>query len=78
LQFDLGVRGIYKEKIWLGVAYRHLDAVSAMIGYTFQENLTFAYSYDMAITDIRKYSSGSHELMIGIKFHKTPEPKQKP
>ena len=74
-QFDLGVRGIYKDKIWLGAAFRYLDAVSVMVGYTMQENITFAYSYDFTTTNIKKYSTGTHELMIGIKFHKTPESK---
>ncbi len=72
LQFDIGVRGIYKDKFWLGAAFRYLDAVSAMVGYTMQENITFAYSYDFTTTNIKKYSTGSHELMIGIKFHKQP------
>jgi type IX secretion system PorP/SprF family membrane protein len=75
LQFDLGVRAIYKEKMWLGAAFRYLDAVSAMVGYTMQENITFAYSYDFSTTNIKKYSTGTHELMIGIKFHKVPEPR---
>jgi type IX secretion system PorP/SprF family membrane protein len=75
VQFDLGLRAIYKDKIWIGGAFRYLDAVSAMIGFTMQENLTFAYSYDFSMTDIKKYSTGTHELMIGIKFHKTPEGK---
>ncbi|MCE9537774.1 MAG: type IX secretion system membrane protein PorP/SprF [Bacteroidetes bacterium] len=70
VQFDLGVRAIYREKIWLGAAYRNLDAVSAMVGYTMQENLTFAYSYDFTTSNIRKYSTGTHEFMIGIKFYK--------
>ncbi len=70
LQFDLGVRAIYKDKIWIGGAFRYLDAISAMIGYTMQENITFAYSYDFTTTNIKKYSTGTHELMIGIKFHK--------
>jgi type IX secretion system PorP/SprF family membrane protein len=70
LQFDLGIRGIYREKIWLGGAFRYLDAVSAMVGYTMQENITFAYSYDFTMTNIKKYSTGTHELMIGMKFHK--------
>lgn len=74
-QFDIGVRGIYREKIWLGVAFRYLDAVSVMVGYTMQENITFAYSYDFTTTNIKKYSTGTHEFMIGIKFHKTPESK---
>lgn len=73
LQFDLGLRAIYKDKIWIGSAFRYLDAVSAMIGYTMQENLTFAYSYDFTTTAIKKYSTGTHELMIGIKFHRLPE-----
>jgi hypothetical protein len=46
-----------------------LDAVSAMVGYTMQENITFAYSYDFTTTAIKKYSTGTHEIMIGIKFH---------
>jgi hypothetical protein len=25
------------------------------------------------MTNIKKYSTGTHELMIGIKFHRTPE-----
>lgn len=70
LQFDIGVRAIYQERIWIGGAFRYLDAVSAMVGYTMQENITFAYSYDFTMTNIKKYSTGTHELMIGIKFHK--------
>jgi hypothetical protein len=64
------VRAIYKDKFWIGGAFRYLDAVSAMIGYTMLENITLAYSYDFTTTNIKKYSTGSHELMIGIKFHK--------
>lgn len=70
VQFDLGLRAVYREKFWIGSAYRYLDAVSAMLGYTMQQNLTFAYSYDFTTTNIRKYSTGTHELVIGVKFHK--------
>ena len=70
VQFDLGARAVYREKMWLGAAYRNLDAISVMVGYTMQENLTFAYAYDFTTSNIRKYSTGTHEFMIGIKFHK--------
>lgn len=70
VQFDLGLRAVYRDKFWIGSAYRYLDAVSAMLGYTMQQNLTFAYSYDFTTTNIRKYSTGTHELVIGVKFHK--------
>jgi type IX secretion system PorP/SprF family membrane protein len=74
-QFDLGLRAIYKDKIWIGGAFRYLDAISAMVGFTMQENITLAYAYDFTSTAIKKYSTGTHELMIGIKFHKTKESK---
>lgn len=70
LQFDLGVRAIYKEKVWLGTAFRLKDAVSVMVGYNLKENITFAYAYDFTTSEIKKYSNGTHELMIGVRFHK--------
>ena len=76
VQFDLGIRARYKEKMWVGAAYRYQDAFSVMIGYTMQENLTFAYAYDLTTSNIRKYSSGTHELMIAIKFHKVDKVEQ--
>jgi type IX secretion system PorP/SprF family membrane protein len=74
-QFDLGLRAIYKDKIWIGGAFRYLDAISALVGFTMQENITLAYSYDFTSTAIKKHSTGTHELMIGIRFHKTRENK---
>ncbi|MES2591269.1 MAG: type IX secretion system membrane protein PorP/SprF [Bacteroidota bacterium] len=71
VQFDLGLRAIYRDKIWVGTAFRYLDAVSVMVGYTMQQNLTFAYSYDFTTSNIRKYSTGTHEFVIGIKFFKS-------
>lgn len=70
LQFDFSARLLYLKKFWLGGGYRTLDAAYAMIGYVYQNNLTFGYSYDYPITDIRNYSFGTNEIFIGIKFSK--------
>jgi type IX secretion system PorP/SprF family membrane protein len=70
LQFDLGLRAIYHDKIWLGAVYRYMDAAAAIVGYKLQENLSLAYSYDFTTSNIRRYSSGTHEIMIAIRFHK--------
>lgn len=69
-QFDLGVRILYMQKFWLGGGYRTLDAAYAMVGYVYQQNLTIGFSYDYPLTDINKYSTGTTELYIGIKFNK--------
>jgi hypothetical protein len=39
-----------------------------MMGYMFKNWLMFGYSYDYSITAIRKYNSGTHEVMLGMKF----------
>jgi type IX secretion system PorP/SprF family membrane protein len=65
---DLGVRGIYKEQLWLGGVFRYNDAFSMLAGYMYQDYLMIGYSYDFTVSKLKKYSSGTHELMLGIKF----------
>ena len=76
VQFDIMTKATWKQKVWLGVAYRTMDAASAMIGYLFKQNLLFGYSYDFTTSNLRNYSSGTHELMFGVRFvrSKTFEP----
>jgi type IX secretion system PorP/SprF family membrane protein len=68
LKLDAGLRVIYKEQIWLGGAYRHNDAYTALIGFMYKNYLMIGYSYDFPTTNIRKYSSGTHEIMLGLRF----------
>jgi type IX secretion system PorP/SprF family membrane protein len=74
VQVDISARGIYKEKVWAGLTYRTSDAIALTIGYLMGENLTFGYAYDYATSNIRNYSSGTHELMLGIRFNKRRTP----
>jgi type IX secretion system PorP/SprF family membrane protein len=69
-QFDLGLRAIYKEKFWLGGSFRSRDAIAIYTGYIFRENLMLGYSYDVTTTDLGNYSTGTHELVFGVKFNK--------
>ena len=69
-QLDVSARVLYLKKFWLGVGYRTQDAVYAMVGYTYQDNITFGYSYDYTLSDIRNYSVGTNEIFIGIKFNR--------
>lgn len=72
---DLAVRGIYQEQVWLGVGYRswivngvNSEAFTAMLGYMYKDYLMFGYSYDFCSTNIKKYSTGTHEVMLGLRF----------
>lgn len=69
-KIDVGARVIYQEQVWLGVGYRHNDAVTAILGFMYKNYLMIGYSYDFTTTNLKKYSTGTHELMLGLRFSK--------
>ncbi len=62
--FDINVLAKYRSMYWGGISYRYQDAVVVLIGIDWNK-FTFAYSYDITTSDIRKYSGGSHEITLG-------------
>ena len=64
LSVDLTVNAIYKDKFWFGVMYRLEDAVGAIFQYQITERLRMGYSYDLPLSEMRKNTTGSHEILI--------------
>ena len=62
-QGEATLRVRYNKFLSGGVAYRHKDAVSAMIGAEFK-NVFVGYAYDYPISSISKATHGSHELIL--------------
>ena len=69
-QMDLYLNAIYKEKYTIGIGYRTSDAMTFVMKYHITDAIRIAYSYDMRISQIAKYSAGAHEIMLryGIKL----------
>jgi type IX secretion system PorP/SprF family membrane protein len=67
IQFELGARLVYKKDFYAGIGYRYQDALTIMIGTTFN-NFLFGYSYDITTSDLRGFSSGSHEILLGYRL----------
>jgi len=67
--FDLTARVEWQKMVWGAISYRYHDAVAILIGYAYEESLLFGYSYDIGISSIRKYNTGTHEFMIGYRFN---------
>lgn len=65
-QFDLGAL-IALDKFRLGVFYRSSDAIYAQLGLNLN-GFNLYYSYDFTLSEIRKYSTGSHEITIQYKI----------
>lgn len=64
-QMDINLKGTYNDVFWLGFSYRHKEASVAMLGIEF-DKLTLGYAYDFTMSNVRKYSAGTHEIMLGM------------
>ena len=65
MQLDANLKFMYKDMIWLGTSYRNGDAAVIMLGVK-KGGFLFGYSYDATLSEIKKYSSGSHEIVMGL------------
>jgi len=67
--FDVSVKVEWQKMFWSGISYRFMDAVGFLLGFSYDEQFYFGYAYDLGLSDLRKYNSGTHELMIGYRFN---------
>jgi hypothetical protein len=68
MEIDLNISAVYKNAFWLGASFRSGDAVVVMAEYQTNAFFRVGYAYDITFSKLRNYSSGSHEIMIGIDF----------
>jgi type IX secretion system PorP/SprF family membrane protein len=68
VEFDIDLSTLIHQRIWLGAAYRSNADISAMAGIQITPQFLLSYAYDYPITEIRKYSLGSHEICLSYLF----------
>lgn len=66
--FDINVNAQYNERFWVGLSYRNEDAIVGMLGMNVTEKLKVGYSYDFTTSQLKNYSDGTHEIMLGYCF----------
>ncbi len=64
-----------KEKIHAGISYRIDESLILMSQIQITDYFLLGYAYDIGIGSIRKYNSGSHEIMLIGRFKKSGKPK---
>jgi type IX secretion system PorP/SprF family membrane protein len=64
-QLDINANLHINNRFWIGGSYRLEDAIILMAGLNITPNLRLGYSYDMTTSDLKDYSNGSHEIMLG-------------
>jgi type IX secretion system PorP/SprF family membrane protein len=74
ISFEVGGRATYNEKIWAGIGYRHMEAITGMAGiYMLQDNaLRFGYALDITTFNTEAKSLTSHEVMLSYRFPQSP------
>ncbi len=67
-QFDMiGLMNI-KEKVSWGLGYRWQDALIFQFGLNLSNGINVGYDYDLSLSKVIKYNSGSHEVSISYTF----------
>jgi type IX secretion system PorP/SprF family membrane protein len=69
---DANLTYLWSDMIWVGGTYRVNDAAAVLVGYQGKAGLgnsigyKIGYSYDFPASKLKKYTSGTHELLIGV------------
>lgn len=80
-QLDINVNMWYKKQLWGGLSYRLQDAIALLVGTDLGiaakslENLKIGVAYDLTMSQLKRYSSGSVEIMLTYchKLYKEPK-----
>ena len=64
IEADFNTNIWLRDIIGVGVSYRTGDAVIGMAEIQANQNLRFGYAYDMTISPLKFYNTGTHEIMI--------------
>ncbi|NJK95526.1 MAG: type IX secretion system membrane protein PorP/SprF [Bacteroidales bacterium] len=67
IQTDVNLKLIYKEFYWAGISYRTQTSVGLLLGGK-AGKFYFGYAFDYNLSNIRKYTFGSHEINLAVKF----------
>ncbi len=75
--FYLNTNLRYNKRFWGGVSYSVGGAVSILAGIELLNGIKVGYSYDIEMSRLLKYSSGSHEITVrycfDLSLDKTPQ-----
>ena len=74
LSFDLTANFLFNEKLWLGAGYRFDERAAAFSGladFQISKQLRIGYAYEYPISDLRPYTSGTHEILLMFEVFKS-------
>ena len=67
-QYDINTHICYLNKFWIGGSYRNRRTFATMFQIQPNDQLRIAYTYNFELSQLGKYSKGSHEIMLRYIF----------
>ncbi len=74
LSYDLTANFLFHEKFWLGAGYRINEGTSSLGGiadFQVSKQLRVGYAYEYPFSDINRFSSGTHEILLMYEVFKS-------
>ncbi len=69
VQVDFNARVWYRNMMWGGISYRSQEAISILLGYTWERKIYIGYAYEVVLNPLGAHNFGSHEIMLGYRFN---------
>lgn len=64
ISLDLSANFLFDDTFEVGTSYRWGDSVSLLLNAKVTDNIRVGYSYDFTTSELNKFNSGSHELIV--------------
>lgn len=74
-QFEVMGKLNFSTNFWLGASYRHAYGVIGSVGFNI-DRFALAYSYEPGNQPVPAFSTGSHEIQIGLRLGKEKSPER--
>ena len=74
LSFDISANFLFNEKFWIGGGYRineQAAAIGGIVDFQVSKQLRIGYAYEYPISDIRPFTSGTHEILLMFEIFKS-------
>lgn len=69
-QLDINAVVYYKKMMGLGLSYRTKDAMVILLELQTKKRFKIGYSFDYSFSDLSRYASGSHEIVVSFDLEK--------
>ena len=68
ITFDITLGLVAYDILKFGTTYRLNDNITFLFDLQLLEQLHLGYAYEYTLSDIRRYSNGTHEIMLNFRF----------